>query len=311
MPRHDDDFEDDDERPRRRPVRRGDDEEALPRVRRSRRVDDDDEPPVRSRRRDRDDDDLPRSRPKNKSSVGLILGILAGVFLFCCGGGGLGLYLFWDKVSGAAGASTASRNNLMEIGIAMHHHSDQLGSFASNSHDLQGKPLLSWRVHLLPYLGEQALYSRFNLNEPWDGPTNKQLLAQMPKVYGTSSNNSAAGAGKTYYRGFSQSGAMFEKPRGPGAPMRIGPAGIMDGLSNTIFVVEAGEPVEWTKPDDIFWANNSMRPLLGGPSTTAANFWALMCDGSVFLVRKDINDQTLRNLIDRRDGNVIPDGWRR
>lgn len=46
-----------------------------------------------------------------------------------------------------------------------------------------GKPLLSWRVALLPYLGEGALYAEFRLDEPWDSPHNQRLLERRPAVY--------------------------------------------------------------------------------------------------------------------------------
>ena len=49
--------------------------------------------------------------------------------------------------------------------------------------DKQGKPLLSWRVALLPYLGQQDLYKRFHLDEPWDSPHNRQLIPLIPDVY--------------------------------------------------------------------------------------------------------------------------------
>src|SRR5262249_19374530 len=48
------------------------------------------------------------------------------------------------------------------------------------SYDLQGKGLQSWRVHLLPFLGEDKLYKEFRLNEPWDSDHNKKLLSRMP-----------------------------------------------------------------------------------------------------------------------------------
>jgi hypothetical protein len=49
--------------------------------------------------------------------------------------------------------------------------------------DKNQQPLLSWRVHLLPYLGEEELYSQFKLDEPWDSRHNKRLLRQLPKCY--------------------------------------------------------------------------------------------------------------------------------
>ena len=45
---------------------------------------------------------------------------------------------------------------------------------------MSGKPLLSWRVHLLPFLEENELYEQFKLDEPWDSPHNIKLLDQMP-----------------------------------------------------------------------------------------------------------------------------------
>src|SRR5207253_9743746 len=76
----------------------------------------------------------------------------------------------------------------------------------------KGRALLSWRVALLPFLEQDALFREFKLNEPWDSPHNKKLLAKMPKVYGP-----IAGKGQsdsTYYQLFVGPGAAFEKRRG-------------------------------------------------------------------------------------------------
>lgn len=51
--------------------------------------------------------------------------------------------------------------------------------------DAEGKPLHSWRVLILPYLGEKekALYEQIRLDEPWDSEWNRQFHAQMPVFY--------------------------------------------------------------------------------------------------------------------------------
>ena len=49
--------------------------------------------------------------------------------------------------------------------------------------DKNGKPLLSWRVAILPYLDENKLYKQFHLDEPWDSPHNLPLAAKMPDIY--------------------------------------------------------------------------------------------------------------------------------
>ena len=75
-------------------------------------------------------------------------------------------------------------NNEKQIALAMHNY------HAANDHlppaaikDKAGKPLLSWRVAILPYLEQAALYNKFHLDEPWDSPHNKALIASMPAVY--------------------------------------------------------------------------------------------------------------------------------
>lgn len=55
--------------------------------------------------------------------------------------------------------------------------------------DAEGKPLHSWTIQLLPYLGKEAeeLYAKIRLDEPWDSEWNAQFHNQMPNVF-TSSN---------------------------------------------------------------------------------------------------------------------------
>ena len=77
-----------------------------------------------------------------------------------------------------------AEGNLHQIAIAMHSHYDTFNSLpAPASVDSQGKPLLSWRVPILPFIEQDALYRKFRLDEPWDSPTNKELIKEMPKVY--------------------------------------------------------------------------------------------------------------------------------
>ena len=49
--------------------------------------------------------------------------------------------------------------------------------------DPSGAPLHSWRVLLLPYLGEQKLYEQIKLDEPWDSEWNRQFHKRMPDCY--------------------------------------------------------------------------------------------------------------------------------
>ncbi len=192
-------------------------------------------------------------------------------------------------------------NNLRQIGLAMHnYHSDHNTFPAAFSTSKDGKPLLSWRVHLLPFLGQMALYQKFHLDEPWDSEHNRALISQMPVTYACPGANQAAiREGKTTYL----------TPRGPqtifpGAqPVKV--QEITDGTVNTIMVVDAGDSlaVTWTKPDD--WdigAEPTGKGLFGHhPQGTNVCF----ADGSGRFLKETIKPKTLRELLTRNGGEVV------
>ncbi|MBV9126015.1 MAG: DUF1559 domain-containing protein, partial [Planctomycetes bacterium] len=72
-----------------------------------------------------------------------------------------------------------SINNLKQIALAFHSMNDTYNFMPPAAIcGKDGRPLLSWRVAILPYIEQQNLYNQFRLDEPWDSPTNKKLLAQ-------------------------------------------------------------------------------------------------------------------------------------
>ncbi|MBO0698769.1 MAG: DUF1559 domain-containing protein, partial [Zavarzinella sp.] len=158
----------------------------------------------------RDDDRPPPRRRKSNTPVVLIVLLVVGFTLLVCGVPlCIGLLLpAVQKVREAANRQV-SHNNLAQIGLAMHGYDITRGELPHNSFDPDGKPLLSWRVHILPYIGENGLYQQFKLDEPWDGPNNIKLLNQMPNVYADPQERHS-GPTRTYYRGFSSPGAVFE-----------------------------------------------------------------------------------------------------
>jgi hypothetical protein len=159
-----------------------------------------------------------------------------------------------------------------------------------------GRALLSWRVALLPYLGEEALYRQFRLDEPWDGPHNKRLLRRMPAVYAPPGGR--ARPYTTYYQVFVGEHAAFEKHRA----LRF-PAAFADGLSNTLLIAEAGAAVPWTKPQDLPYAADDPLPELGG--LFPGSFGAALGDGSVARFSTRADPEVLRAAITRDGGEAV------
>jgi hypothetical protein len=49
--------------------------------------------------------------------------------------------------------------------------------------DPNGKPMHSWRVLILPYLGETELYDEYDFDQPWNSPKNLRLAERLPGVF--------------------------------------------------------------------------------------------------------------------------------
>ncbi|GAB4148247.1 MAG: hypothetical protein Tsb009_21890 [Planctomycetaceae bacterium] len=186
------------------------------------------------------------------------------------------------------------RNNLRQIGLAMHNYHDINGSFPNAPKRGKG---LSWRVHLLPYLEMNNLYRQFKLDEPWDSPHNKQLIAHIPKVYQVPS---LPKDGKTTLHTFVGPGTPF----GEKFPLTF--FRIVDGSANTIAVIE-GAPstaVEWTKPGGLPFDPNNLNALKS--QLPQGKIPVLLFDGSTRELSADIPLSTLNLLIQHRDNQRVP-----
>jgi hypothetical protein len=239
---------------------------------------------------------------------GLVLGVL---FLTLWAGGVALLVPAVHKVRRAA-ETVQSQNNLKRITLAMHMHHDTAARFPpAASCGPDGKPLLSWRVALLPYMEEQALYKQFRLDEPWDSPHNKPLLGRMPAVYAHPAEPAASAEGLTVYQVLVGPHAAFEPVPGPGKgpPRGLSVAAFSDGTSTTWLAAEADQPVPWTKPEDLAYDPKGPLPRLG---TRSGGYTAAFADGAVRQLRLDTPEATLRAYITRDGGEPVdPDDPRR
>jgi hypothetical protein len=202
-----------------------------------------------------------------------------------------------DKKSDKAADRIRSSNNLRQIGLAFHNYHDTFGRFPAHAiYSKEGKPLLSWRVAILPFIEEPKLYKEFKLDEPWDSENNKPLLDRMPKTYAPLGGETKD-KHSTFYQVFVGKGTIFEGKDG------LKFADIPDGTSNTLFGAEAGEAVPWTKPDDLAFDPDKALPALGG--MFKGGFHVLMADGSVHFLKEKFDEKKMKLLIIRNDGQYV------
>jgi uncharacterized protein (TIGR03067 family) len=200
-----------------------------------------------------------------------------------------------ERVREAADRAVHS-NNLKQIALAFHVHMDAHKAMPAHAiYSKDGKPLLSWRVAILPYVEEGQLYNQFKLDEPWDSAHNKKLIEKMPKLYAPV-RNAPKEPHATFYQVFTGPNTPFDGPN----RAKIGT--FRDGFANTLLVVEAGTAVPWTKPDDIPFDPQQL-PKLGGMFPN--RFFVAFADGSVRPVRSDLPADLLRALVTPAGNEVI------
>ncbi|HEV3121229.1 MAG TPA: DUF1559 domain-containing protein [Isosphaeraceae bacterium] len=192
--------------------------------------------------------------------------------------------------------------HLNQIGIALLKYHDAHGQFPAAAITDRGKrPLLSWRVAILPELGYGDLYDQFHLDEPWDSPHNLPLIAEMPKVFACPSEPRRSGV--TPYEviagpdgAFSGPKPLFDKARG------VDIREVLDGTSNTLMVVETGRPTYWTQPTALDFAEHKPTPHFSSRHPNGFN--ALFADGSTRFLSAKLSDEFRRILITRDGGEV-------
>ena len=146
----------------------------------------------------------------------------------------------------AKAAAASSMNKVKNIATALLAYHKDKGKFPpAATLSKEGKPLLSWRVQILPYLGHNFLYKQFRQNEPWDSDHNKKLIRRIPPSFRETQDDLNKGT------------TPFQAPVGIATLFNPGGTGtnsiqIINELSNTIMLVKVPEDKTaiWTKPED-------------------------------------------------------------
>ncbi len=228
----------------------------------------------------------------------------------------------------ASPAHKQAVSDLTRIINGLHRYQKMHGRLPTSVvHGKDGKagPPHSWRVELLPLLGEQELYDQYHFDEPWDSAHNKLLLSKMPAVFRSPQDHPQSNF--TSYFGITSNDispraaalqAMREQRDGkleadyeqyvPEATVfwkRLGASFIdmLDGTSSCIAVVEARREIPWTQPVDINYASDALLPRFGGWFDDG--WHAAFADGTVKQLATYNDAKSIRNMLTISDGQAV------
>ena len=167
-----------------------------------------------------------------------VLGIGVGVFLT--------LFIPYCVRARAEALRLDCAKNMKQILLALHSYHDKYETFPpAFIADENGKPLHSWRVLILPHLGEEELYRQIRLDESWDSEHNSRLHKQMPPVFCCPSDPQKQARGETSYVWMTGEGHISDGI----SCTKI--SQIRDGTSNTAMIFETLDPFCWMAPNDM------------------------------------------------------------
>jgi hypothetical protein len=205
-----------------------------------------------------------------------------------------------------AARRSACSNNLKQIALALQIYHDVHGSFPpAYIANENGRPMHSWRVLILPYIEEQALYDKYRFDEPWDGPNNRMLEGYMPGVFRCpSEKRTNAPSLMTSYVAVVGPETVWPEDK----TSRFGD--FQDGASQTILVVESHNAgIHWMEPRDLHTGQmaREINPMYGqgicschgtkndqGRGNAAQ---VALVDGSVRSLENDLSREELEALL--------------
>jgi prepilin-type processing-associated H-X9-DG protein len=207
------------------------------------------------------------------------------------------------------------QNHLKQIAFALCNYHEAFGCFPpAYVAGPDGKPWHSWRVLILPFIEQTALYDQYDFNERWDGPNNGKLARDIPALYRCPSDPDSDNTPNTNYVAVVGPGAAWAGSE----PRMLGE--FRDGTNSTIMVGEAaGAGIHWMEPRDLSFDHARMGiNLPGGVGISShhvrryGHFYhdepranVAMADGSVRALPQRIGQPTLEAMLNIDGGEPI------
>ncbi len=237
----------------------------------------------------------------NTTVIVIIICVVAGLGLLLCIPLMIALLLPAVQQAREAARRTQSKNNLKQMGLAMHNFYDTQKHWVGSTVADDGVALHSWQTHLLPYMDQTPLYQSINLDVPWNDPANASMFYNVVPAYQHPSQTvltTAEGYAATHYAGnqhvlLPNSQLTFDK--------------VTDGTSNTIVAGEvAGGFRAWGDPANVRDPGLGINAAPGGfGSASPGGCHFLLMDGSVRFVSENVDPGVLKGLSTYNGGESV------
>ena len=166
-----------------------------------------------------------------------------------------------------AARSANCEGRLNQLHLAFHNYHDVYGCFPpAYIADSDGKPMHSWRVLILPYIGSKHIYEHYRFDEPWNGPHNRLLAGEIDPWFRCPNSPHGDDSPLTDYVVVVGTDTLFPEDSTVSLP------DITDGPENTILAVEIhNSDIHWMEPRDLnvdtmsFAVNDSTQMSISGP----------------------------------------------
>jgi hypothetical protein len=244
-------------------------------------------------------------RPRGGASVKVswlpaVLGVSAVMTLLLVGL--LVFWLAWPSIQNKMRRLSQTRDldNMETIVKALNSYCDRYGQYPPPTIlDNSGRPLYSWRVLVLPFMGYEELYREFELSQAWDSPSNMNLVRKMPAEFASPNSVDAISSFETNYVLITGSGTLFP-PSGPLSNSNID--------KDTILIVETRNNTTWSKPGDIdigrgLRVGNTPSSDIGG--LHQGSFTAVTTDVALMRIPSDVPQVVLDALITPNGGENV------
>ena len=220
-----------------------------------------------------------KARRSGTATAGICLNATSFFLIFVCG---MMLALFLPAVQASREAARRMQcvNHEKQIGLAFHNYHDTHSALPPlYTVDEEGKPLHSWRVLILPFIGQESMYSQIRLDEPWDSEYNRQFHDQMPLIYKCPSYPGDPRRDCTYS---AIAGYSLVPAKKAGSVDGLKFSDFTGGLSNTLALVEVSESFNWMDPTaDVSWEDIVLGNKVGSYHSHSEAIMTLYMDGSV------------------------------